>query len=91
MSRRIRAIDVPVRDGAVVITPAALACYSETCRIFVAVLDGCENADRRHRAGCRRQWMMTRSAIRRSQGYRTLVRRFPPDLLPVGLDLTLQE
>jgi hypothetical protein len=37
--RKMRLIDVPVRDGAVVITPEALAGCAETCRVFVTALD----------------------------------------------------
>ncbi len=37
--RKVRVIDVPIRDGAVVITAEALADCAETCRAFVAALD----------------------------------------------------
>ncbi|KAB8178335.1 hypothetical protein [Microbispora catharanthi] len=37
--RKVRLIDVPVRDGAVVVTSEALAGCVETCRGFVTALD----------------------------------------------------
>ncbi|WNM37566.1 hypothetical protein RMN56_20645 [Micromonospora halotolerans] len=39
--RKMRLIAVQVRDGAVVITPEALAACAETCRVFVTALDAC--------------------------------------------------
>jgi hypothetical protein len=39
LPRKMRVIDVPVRDGAVVITPEVLAGCAETCRVFVTALD----------------------------------------------------
>ncbi|WP_346125519.1 hypothetical protein [Micromonospora coerulea] len=39
LPRKMRLIDVPVRDGAVVITSDALAGCAETCRVFVTALD----------------------------------------------------